>query len=396
MMMKRTKSAFLFGGLCLALALQTPLTAQQEKLPGGDLSLKLEIQGRIDKGIAFLMDQQKEDGTWGAPHYEALTALPLSAFMGNPDRDLDAELPEGVKKGYQFLLDCQQRDGGIYTKGLGTYNTSLSLMSFLYRGNEPEFEMAIRAARKFLINQQADFDTRGVTDNEYDGGIGYGGTWAHSDLSNSHLAMEALHYSKAYLADSPDGVGMELDWDAAIEFVSRCQNLEATNDLTDDYLAIQEEDKGGFVYFPGDSKAGEVEISDDKVALRSYGSMSYAGLLSFIYADMDMTDPRVIAVQDWLGRNYTLEENPGMGAQGLFYYFHTMAKALAISGVGEKLELADGTKIDWREKLAVKLIDTQRPDGSWINEGSSRWMEDDPVLVTCYAILALEHISRQL
>jgi squalene-hopene/tetraprenyl-beta-curcumene cyclase len=31
---------------------------------------------------------------------------------------------------------------------------------------------------------------------------------------------------------------------------------------------------------------------------------------------------------DWLRGNYTLEENPGMGPQGYFYYLHLMTKAL--------------------------------------------------------------------
>ena len=41
--------------------------------------------------------------------------------------------------------------------------------------------------------------------------------------------------------------------------------------------------------------------------MRSYG-MSYAGLLSFVYAEMDSKDPRVVAVKDWLTQHYTIEE----------------------------------------------------------------------------------------
>ena len=76
--------------------------------------------------------------------------------------------------------------------------------------------------------------------------------------------------------------------------------------------------------------AGERKSDDGQVALRSYGSMSYAGLLSFIYAEMDKNDERVMAVRSWLNDNYTVKENPGMGPQGLFYYYHTMAKALSL------------------------------------------------------------------
>ena len=118
--------------------------------------------------------------------------------------------------------------------------------------------------------------------------------------------------------------------------------------------------------------------------------MSYAGLLSYIYADVSKDDPRVSAGVGWLRNQYTLEENPGIGAEGLYYYYCMMAKALSAYGSPE-LEMAGGHKVDWRNDMALKLINLQRPDGSWINE-SGRWMEKDPTLVTCYAVLALEFI----
>jgi squalene-hopene/tetraprenyl-beta-curcumene cyclase len=122
--------------------------------------------------------------------------------------------------------------------------------------------------------------------------------------------------------------------------------------------------------------------------------MSYAGLLSYIYADLRRDDPRVNAVLDWLRANYTLTENPGMGQQGLFYYYHTMAKALTLYGA-EAIETKEGKKIKWREDLALKLIDLQQPNGSWGNP-SGRWFEKDPDLVTSYAVIALDLIYKGL
>ena len=136
----------------------------------------------------------------------------------------------------------------------------------------------------------------------------------------------------------------------------------------------------------------ETNSATGRVALRSYGSISYAGMLSYIYANLKRDDPRVLAVFEWLRKNYTLEENPGMGPQGLFYYFHTMTKALTSYGVGE-LELLNGQKINWRKELAMKLINLQQRDGSWSNE-NGRWWEKDPALVTAYAVLMLEMIYR--
>ena len=203
--------------------------------------------------------------------------------------------------------------------------------------------------------------------------------------------MEALYYAKKTLSQKEDDPS-ELDWQAAIDFVSKCQNLPESN--PQEWVSSHEEDRGGFIYFPGNSMAGERTDENGSISLRSYGSMSYAGLLSFIYAEMESGDPRVIAVKEWLNQNYQIDENPGMGKQGLFYYYHTMAKALSLAGI-ESIQSKAGEARNWKEELTVKLFDLQSSEGYWINE-SGRWWEKDPVLVTCYAMLALERIYYAL
>jgi squalene-hopene/tetraprenyl-beta-curcumene cyclase len=115
--------------------------------------------------------------------------------------------------------------------------------------------------------------------------------------------------------------------------------------------------------------------------------MTYAGLKSMIYAGLKKDDPRVKAAVTWLGKHYTFKENPGMGQSGLFYYLHTAAKSLAVLGEDTFTDAA-GKVHDWRSELSDVVIGKQRPDGSWINE-DRRWMEDNPKLVTSYALLAL-------
>ena len=389
----------------LILTLWLPAVAQEKTTikPGGDgdVSLKLEIQRSIDKGIQFLVSQQNQKtGAWSDPNQPAFTALAVSAIMGDPSRKPAEPMPSAIGRGYGFITSKVQRDGGIYGKGLATYNTSLCVMALVQSGNSRYFPV-IAKARRLLINQQQDYDKRAVTDNVFDGGIGYGGSSPHSDLSNTHLAMEALYYSKKLLADTEfDESGeFDLDWDAAIDFVSRCQNSKETVRENGDWQGLRKEDEGGFVYYPGDSKAGEIEIASadgtKKTALRSYGSISYAGLLAFIYADMDLDDPRVQSALHWIQGNFTLDENPGMDAQGLYYYYHTMAKALSLARV-QRLKTPNGKVINWRESLALKIMSQQNRDGSWVNQGSNRWMEDNPVLVSAYSLLSLEHIIRGL
>ena len=355
------------------------------------ISIKLEIERSLSKGVTWLNNEQNAtSGSWGEADYPALTALALRSTMGHPDLSVVNQFSTNQKKGFSFILSKVQSDGGIYGKGLACYNTSICMMALLQSKN-PEYNDVIKSARRFLVNQQSDFDQKGKTDNTFDGGVGYGSRWAHSDLSNTHLAMEALFYAKKTL-QSKESEDLDLDWDAAISFVSKCQNLSSTNQ--EKWVSTQKEDEGGFVYFPGSSMAGERERADGSIALRSYGSMSYAGLLSFIYAEMDDTDPRLKAVRTWLKENYSIDENPGMGPQGLYYYYHTMAKALSLSGIEHILD-KNGKKRDWRKELALELLNKQSPEGYWLNE-NGRWWERDPVLVTSYAILALERVYYSL
>ena len=379
--------------LLTATALLAPaLFAAEDPIPrdGRKLSLRNEIQLAIDKGLRFLKTQQKDDGSWSDadPNHPALTALPLVAFQREPSGRYLKEQPEFMRKGYAFIRTKAQPDGGIYTKGLSNYNTSTALMALLNSG-DPKDEPMLKAAKDFIVSQQA----KGLTDPSLDGGISYGPTGTsrqHPDLDNHLVGLEAL---RAYQAarKNVEGEGKQLNWQAAIEFINRCQNLPATN--KEKWVSGDEQNKGGFVYFPGDSKAGEMKLPDGRLALRSYGSMSYAGLLSFIYADVKKDDQRVVAALDWLKKNYTLKENPGMERAGLFYYYHLMTKALAAADV-KTLETPKG-KVDWASELALKLINTQAGDGSWVND-TARWMEKDPVLVTTYCVLSLEIIFHRL
>ena len=359
--------------------------------PTSNLSIKLEIERSLDLGLDWLSkEQNRSSGNWGLDEYPALTGLAVRSFLGHPSSQVSRKYEKSLNKGVDFIRSKVQSDGGIYGKGLASYNTSICMMALMQARNS-EDDSIIQNARKFLINQQSDFDRKGETDNVFDGGVGYGSRWAHSDLSNTHLAMEALFYAKKTYKNTEQEI-IDLDWDAAISFVSKCQNLPSTNN--EKWVSEHPEDRGGFVYFPGSSMAGEIENSNGSIALRSYGSMSYAGLLSFIYAEMDSKDPRVVAVKDWLTQHYTIEENPGMGPQGLFYYYHTMSKALSLSGI-TVIENEEGQKKDWRKELSLHLLNLQTKDGSWVNN-NGRWWERDPILVTSYALLTLERIYYTL
>ncbi len=358
-----------------------------------NVSFRNEIKTAIDKGLAWLKTQQKEDGSWSTTDHPALTALPLLAFQREPTgRFAGAQEPEFLRKGYDFLRGNAKPDGGIYNVGLSNYNTSVVMMALLAH-NDPKDEPLIENARKFVGGQQAS----GMAKPELDGGFGYGPTGTspkrqHPDLDNTLISLEAL---RAYAKARPTkelAAGKDLNWKAALDFVSRCQNLPETNQ--EPWASGDAANKGGFVYYPGFSNAGEQDLPDGRKALRSYGTISYAGLLSFIYADLPKDDQRLTAALDWLKKNYTVEENPGLGRAGLFYYLHLATKGLATASV-EKFATADGKTVDWPYEIATRLMNLQNADGSWVND-TARWMEKDAVLVTSYGVMSLEIIYNRL
>ena len=60
--------------------------------------------------------------------------------------------------------------------------------------------------------------------------------------------------------------------------------------------------------------------------------MTYAGLKSMIYAGLAKTTPASRPPSTYITQHYTLDENPGLGQQGLYYYYHTFAKTMAVLG----------------------------------------------------------------
>lgn len=386
------------SALALLLAAPQIVFSQAATQPARHESLKQEIRLGYDRGLAFLKAKQNaETGQWGDAEPVAFTALAITSILLAPERKPTDPVPAEVEKGIAFLLKNVQPDGGIYVKARANYNTSLALTALMLVPSK-EREPILLAARRFVIGQQNDHDEKGKLDNPNDGGIGYGtpkpNNPAHADLSNTHFALEALYYAQSLLADKGDAGKDEpqLNYSAAIQFVKNCQNLPESNKAG--WVSGDPKDKGGFIYSPGETRGEETKGADGKTALRSYGSISYAGLLSFIYAGLGKDDASVKAVLQWLSENYSLDENPGMGAQGLFYYYHTMAKALSIAGT-DFLKTKDGKVIDWRADLAGKLLSLQKGDGSWANS-EGRWMESDATLTTAYMLMALARVHATM
>lgn len=371
----------------LALLASAAPAAETKPLRARDVSFRHEVQRAFEHGVDFLATTQNSNGWWSTADHPSVTALALFAIMGEPNQRLKNSA--GVKKGYAFVVSCAQPDGGIYVTNLANYNTSISMMALLAT-RDPKYDDIVRKARGYVVGSQVESGDNEKTEAPFGGGIGYSNKEGRSDMNNTLVALEALYYSKHLVEDQKLAGAKDLNWQAALQFIQNCQNLPGVNKQP--WVSTDPKDRGGFVYDPDSSKAGGVTNANGKVALRSYGSISYAGMLSYVYADVKKNDPRVQAVMEWLQTNLALEENPGMGAQGYYYYLHLMTKALTAAQIDE-LVTRDGKKLDWRREVAMRLINLQKADGSWQNE-SGRWWEKDSNLVTAYSVIALEMIYR--
>ena len=366
-----------------------PRVGQDARVP---LTLVLEGKAAVERGVGFLLDKQMVDGSWlGSPAVTALACIALHHGRA-PKHGMARQL--AVEKGRRLVLSNARGDGAICPedRSYANYCTAICLTALGVLANPTDVEV-MRKARHFLIRSQLDEDhaehPTAASDPFY-GGIGYGSAGpARPDLSNTQWALEAL-YVTDHLAREPfvqseaEGRETDLAWGKALQFLAAVQNLEPTSTGT---WTVTDDKDGGFFYGPASSKASEK--LDDSESLRSYGSMTYAGLKSMIYAQLKRDDPRVEAAIDWARKHYTLDENPGMGPEGHYYYLHTFAKALAAYG-DEVLQTPDGKRHRWRVELVRRLLQLQKGEGQWANEKSGRWQESLPELVTSYALISLE------
>lgn len=336
------------------------------------------------RGLDWLASQQKDDGSWSDSNFPALTALALEAFIHGQHPNKKQVIEKGVK----YILSCVQTNGGIYRDvagvkggGLGNYNTAIC-MTALHATGDPAHTKVIQDARKFIAGAQY------MGDGIYKGGFGYDADTMrpYADLLNTYYTTEAMSKTADVEDSRPKGEKkIDINWDETVKFIEKMQNKPESG----------AENAGGFFYNPTDPKAGTSTNKEGAVVFRAYGSITYAGMLALIHANVTRDDVRVRSAYDWASQHWTLDENPGMGDQGLFFFYNVLSKCLAAYGQ-DIIVTKDKTQVNWKVELANKLVKSQTIDpktgqGFWVNKNNKYW-ENNPVLVTAYTIIALENL----
>ncbi|MDO4570507.1 MAG: terpene cyclase/mutase family protein [Planctomycetia bacterium] len=326
-----------------------------------------ETEESIAKGVEYLRSVQAEDGSFAGQMGTGITSVVIIGLLQN---GVGVDDPM-VAKALDYLESFAQPDGAIVNPrmGFGNYETSVAIVALALANKDGRFDETLKYAEKYIRKYQWD-ESEGLdtSDTKY-GGAGYGGRMSRPDLSNTGFMLDAL----SALGAGPDDEAVQ----KALVFVSRCQNLESQHNTLP---FAKESNDGGFVYVIESAPGREAQ------ALKSYGSMTYTGFKSMVYAGLTKEDKRVQAALSWLTKHYSVSENPGQGAAGLYYYYIVMTKALKAYGV-DTFPDANGVEHDWRAEILAELVKNQEEDGSWINRESSRWQESNGILVTGYALM---------
>lgn len=370
--MKRVGHLVVYA-LCSAAAVTGVVAAQAQPQAAAGLSAETRqrLSDALDKAESYLRRQQKADGTFDAN--PGITALAATAILRQPGKDKAAQL-QTAGRALDYLAKLGKPDGGIYDNAIPHYITAVSTTA-LVAGGRPQDRPLIEKARVYLAENLLD-ESEGVGKEEiWYGGMGYGRTTRadgrRADIISLEFALRAMNDAELPAGDAA--------WQKAITFLQRTQNNSETNDQK------WAGNDGGFVYYPGFTYHTDG-------GTRSYGSATYAGVLSYSWANVKKDDQRVQSVGKWIRDHYTVDENPGMGQKTVYYYYMVFAKALQAIGEPTIVD-ARGRSHRWREELGRKLLSLQHPDGSWVNTVPDE-MQDNKVLVTSFTMTAIQAILQ--
>ncbi len=367
--------------------------AGDEAQPTGEAEQPPESSDEaIANAIKFLLAQQIDDGSVKSDAYgilrpaAATTALALYA-ISHIDEEHSRPHRAELQKAVAFLKLGLDEHGKICapdgTLDYPTYGAAMLLVAV--ERLQLDFSREDRARlTKWIVDAQLTEAHGVVAESIHHGGWDLeaisgakGEQLKGSNISITSFALEGLRSSVR------SGI-MREEAAAAIErgrgWAERCQNSD-----------------GGFVFHVWRRHPGNKALwtDDSQADANSYGTPTCDGLRCLAYCNNGMGDDRTKRAVTWLAEHPDVKYVPGFQGEsknygwhdGLrFYYYFTQAKAL------QYMPQAD-TK---RRAAALRelLLAEQKPDGSFKNK-QPRMFEDDPVLATSLALVALAEAGKR-
>lgn len=344
----------------------------------------------LERAVSALMAAQGEDGGWHSETYgsmragAAVTTLVLYALSHVPE-NVWRPYRERLARAYAFLQTGTRKAGCVANPdGSLDYPTYSSAM-LLVAARRLKLDLPADDTRRlveFLQQAQLGESRSFVVDSPHYGGWDLMGAQkiqrqtSGTNVSVSRFALEALA--------SFDEPSVRTVRERALRWTAGCQRLAGD---------------GGFLFTPDRrSENNKTHLEQPTPATsgpRSYGTATCDGLACLLLAGAARDDERVAAAVRWLVDHPGLDVVPGFEGlpaeldwqNGLrFYYYAAVARAFPY--------LPADIAQERREKILARLVADQRRDGFWQND-SARMREDDPLICTSMAIIALGELLAQ-
>ncbi len=401
-------SGLLLATLCVAGGIA--LSGCDRSATASDDPQLAAIHGEADLPavVAWLWAEQDPDGAWRSDHYayfragHALTPFVLHALLQVPDSR--ARRPaDGVERALDFIRTTIAADGSVGVGGLPTaeypnYSSAFALRCLVAAGDESDAERIDRLAVRLIAEQYRTENGFGPADPVH-GGWGFGirppGGAGHMDLSITRHVLEALTDAGVVAKDAP----LRARAEQFLRFVQRHPDeLRVQPPVAGSQIdGIAPPFDGGFYFSPimaAINKGGTaVDPSTGRSYYRSYASATAEGLLALLSLGFDASDPRVEAARRWLVEDHPrLDRHEGIpddepnGWRDALTLYHLSVRAEAHAIVGGPA--------GWRELIARELAPFQRPDGAVANLAGALMKEDDPLLGSALAVVALSASGR--
>ncbi|MHC4742401.1 MAG: prenyltransferase/squalene oxidase repeat-containing protein [Planctomycetota bacterium] len=364
------------------------------------------IDDSLTAAVEYLMTRQSDDGAWRSETYgcfrggPTLTPYIMSCLLFLPQGG--ERMQSAFRKGAHYVMDMVDENGNIRAGEHGLnfpVYTAASASRVVVLLDKAEEHKEAQAAWLDFLRARRLSSSLGWEPSDVDyGGWGFAldiprkpepgqlkCAFCESNLTATIFGIGALRSAKV---PSQDPI-----WKDILIFVKKCQNFHDDPANSDERF-----DDGGFFFRPGDALENKAGIAGTdrfgRERFSSYGSMTADGLRALLGCGLDPDHPRVVAARKWLEKNFTVETNPGNFAEdrevlrGATYYYYLWSFAHAFTRLGIRYVPGKSGPVNWAEVLAEKVMELQRPDGSWVNRFTDA-KEDDPLVSTPWAAAAL-------
>jgi len=367
----------------------------------------------LTRARAYLWSKQAADGAWRSEYYgvmrsgESLTPFVLNALMRSADK-LSSDEAERVRLATRFIIDHLDEAGAIGRSDQEVLEYPVYSSAYAIEGLRQvarfeqalgpdlliEVQHAIVRLQSFLIAAQYR-EANGFTETDVAyGGWGFNapvrsGVVGHMDLAHTRKALAAL-------GTWQDPAELREINDRTVKFLLLMQkHTDAValqpHPVEVDDAEIRSPFDGGFYFSPVALSANKAPYDQQNHCWRSYATATCDGILALLAAGISEDDPRMQAAIEWLKQHSVVDypqgvptDHPEPWGDAIRFYHYTVR-----AEVYRRLNFP----IPDRANLAAAVIAHQRPDGSFVNTMSPLMKEDDPVLCTALAVMALEDLD---